>query len=173
MWQLTDMREPSTCKSNVINLLKNQLAWDICSIVLLPLYVHVWMCVLTINRSLAPISTASKKAFSNLWCLEERSQKHCKAMTRKHKEESIRRRRWCVCMCTWAGDGRIGERIGWWGLCTPVWQCLRGVCRGHKTSPAQLPTDLQSYTTGSNMYKQCPQPFLIALDTKYQTKWNL
>ncbi len=54
------------------------------------------MCVLTINRSLAPISTASKKAFSNLWCLEERSQKHCKAMTRKHKEESIRRRRWCV-----------------------------------------------------------------------------
>lgn len=29
------------------------------------------MCVLTINRSLAPISTASRKAFSNLWCLKE------------------------------------------------------------------------------------------------------
>ncbi len=79
-----------------------------------------------------------------------------------------------VCyVCTWAGDGRIGGRIGWWGLCTPVWQCLRGVCRGHKTSPAQLPTDLQSYTTESNMYKQWPQTVLIALDTKYQTKWNL
>lgn len=60
-----------------LRFLENQLDWDISCIVLLPLYVHVCKYMLTINRSLAPMSTASKKAFSNLWCLEEKIQKYC------------------------------------------------------------------------------------------------